>query len=251
MGGTPGRIDILVKDGVIRQVGTIEAAVKSMAFVKNGGLIVNAKAGKLETESEVYLSHPGQGIKKLDFHAGWAESVTVDFVGKIYFGSGMGLNHPLVGNVQQVEGLTLHELNWPRIMCLSPDQTQIYGWNNGHLMAGYPTPDLNLANLQTFHLVQDFEDYAFPRGAALGRMCVDTNGWLYVATSLGIQVLDQAGRVNFIIPTPKQPYDLCFGGKDLSELFIACGDTIYKRATKAKGVVSGQQAPIKPPAPKL
>jgi sugar lactone lactonase YvrE len=57
--------------------------------------------------------------------------------------------------------------------------------------------------------------------------------------------------VNFIIPTPKPAQDVCFGGKDLSELFIACGDTIYKRPTKAKGVVSGQQAPIKPPAPKL
>jgi len=84
-----------------------------------------------------------------------------------------------------------------------------------------------------------------------GGLCVDTNGWLYVATSLGIQVCDQAGRVNFIIPTPKQPHDVCFGGKDLSELFIACGDAIYKRPTKAKGVVSGQQAPIKPAAPKL
>jgi sugar lactone lactonase YvrE len=79
----------------------------------------------------------------------------------------------------------------------------------------------------------------------------DTNGWLYVATFLGIQVCDQAGRVNFIIPTPKPASDVCFGGKDLSELFIACGDTVYKRATKAKGVVSGQMAPIKPPAPKL
>jgi sugar lactone lactonase YvrE len=85
----------------------------------------------------------------------------------------------------------------------------------------------------------------------VGGLCVDTNGWLYVATSLGIQVLDQAGRVNFIISTPRPALDVCFGGKDLSELFIACGDTIYKRPTKAKGVVSGQQPPIKPPAPKL
>jgi sugar lactone lactonase YvrE len=82
-------------------------------------------------------------------------------------------------------------------------------------------------------------------------MCVDTNGWLYVATALGIQVCDQAGRVNFIIPTPQQPHDVCFGGKDLGELFIACGDTIYKRPTKAHGYISGQMAPIKPPAPKL
>jgi sugar lactone lactonase YvrE len=80
---------------------------------------------------------------------------------------------------------------------------------------------------------------------------VDTNGWLYVATALGIQVCDQAGRVNFIIPTPEQPYDVCFGGKDLGELFIACGDKIYKRPTKAHGIVSGQMAPIKPAEPKL
>jgi gluconolactonase len=32
-----------------------------------------------------------------------------------------------------------------------------------------------------------------------------TDGRLYVATSLAIQVCDQAGRVNFIIPTPQQP----------------------------------------------
>jgi sugar lactone lactonase YvrE len=94
-----------------------------------------------------------------------------------------------------------------------------------------------------------------------GGLCVDTEGRVYVATSLGIQVCDQAGRVNFIIPTPRpsdpaerftlQAHDVCFGGKDLSELFIACGDKIYKRQTKVHGIVSGQMAPIKPAAPKL
>ena len=47
------------------------------------------------------------------------------------------------------------------------------------------------------------------------------------------------------------PHDVCFGGKDLSELFIACGDKIYKRQTKAHGYISGQMAPIKPAPPKL
>ena len=82
-------------------------------------------------------------------------------------------------------------------------------------------------------------------------LCVDTEGRLYVATPIGIQVCDQLGRVNFIIPTPKPAYDVCFGGKDLSELFIACGDTIYKRPTKVRGTVSGQMPPVKPPKPKL
>lgn len=127
-------------------------------------------------------------------------------------------------------------------MCLSPDQTQLF------LLGSY-SPVVSVVGLEQGGLVhgQHFYTLDYPASG----LCVDTNGWLYVATSLGIQVCDQAGRVNFIIPTPKQPHDVCFGGKDLSELFIACGDTIYKRPTKAKGVVSGQQPPIKPAPPKL
>jgi hypothetical protein len=49
---------------------------------------------------------------------------------------------------------------------------------------------------------------------------------------------------------------MCFGGKDLNELIISCRDedggyTLYKRQTKARGMLSAQMAPIKPPAPKL
>jgi hypothetical protein len=33
-------------------------------------------------------------------------------------------------------------------------------------------------------------------------LCVDRDGRLYVATRLGVQVCDQAGRVNAILPTP-------------------------------------------------
>jgi enterochelin esterase-like enzyme len=133
---------------------------------------------------------------------------------------------------------------------MSPDQSSVYHINgaiNSNVDVVQNRADGSFAHEQSFHQLQpDWHGIIMGSG-----MCVDTKGWLYVATALGIQVCDQAGRVNFIIPTPKQPYDVCFGGKDLSELFIACDDTIYKRPTKAKGVVSGQQAPIKPPAPKL
>ncbi len=134
-------------------------------------------------------------------------------------------------------------------LCFSPVQTQLYVCEKE--MVGVwvlpvawvsDEPKLRLGAAQNFFVLES--------GAANG-VCVDTNGWLYVVTSLGIQVCDQAGRVNFILPTPKPAHDVCFGGKDLSELFIACGDTIYKRPTKAKGVVSGQQPPIKPAPPKL
>jgi enterochelin esterase-like enzyme len=136
-------------------------------------------------------------------------------------------------------------------ICLSPDQSLLYisGYNNRIDCVQLRSEPPLFQHDQHFYLTEN--PYGQTHPVEMGAMCVDTNGWLYVATSLGIQVLDQAGRVNFILPTPKPALDVCFGGKDLGELFIACGDTIYKRATKAKGVVSGQQAPIKPPPPKL
>jgi len=156
------------------------------------------------------------------------------------------------GRVKSLEVKPLEFLGPPVAITLSPDQSTLYFTGGksceyvGSLQIG---DDGSLQHCQRYGQLECF-GLADSEIAARG-LCVDTNGWLYVATSLGIQVCDQAGRVNFIIPTPKQPYDVCFGGKDLGELFIACGDTIYKRPTKAKGVVSGQQAPLKPAPPKL
>ena len=138
-------------------------------------------------------------------------------------------------------------------LALAPDQAQVLASSrhDQHIASwSLRADDAAAINGQHFHKLERSREN--PEGGDVcGGLCVDTKGWLYVATSLGIQVLDQCGRVNFIIPTPKQPYDVCFGGKDLNELFIACGDTIYKRPTQARGCISGQMPPIKPPPPKL
>ncbi len=82
-------------------------------------------------------------------------------------------------------------------------------------------------------------------------MCVDRDGRLYVATRMGIQVCDQAGRVNCIIPTPNgRVANLTFGGENLDTIFAACGDRIFKRKVKVKGTPAFA-APIKPAAPHL
>lgn len=183
--------------------------------------------------------------------------ICCDISGRLYFA---GCNDALIGRVDAdgsyhyLHGEKLHSDvlgSSGGLICLSPDQTLLYISNRADRIDCVQLR----SELPIFHHAQHYYLTDNPYGLSFPvrthAMCVDTNGWLYAATSLGIQVLDQAGRVNFIIPTPKQPYDVCFGGKDLSELFIACRDTIYKRPTKAKGVVSGQQAPIKPPPPKL
>jgi sugar lactone lactonase YvrE len=83
-------------------------------------------------------------------------------------------------------------------------------------------------------------------------MTVDTQGRLYVATEMGLQVCDQAGRVNGIIAKPQRSWlaNAVFGGPQFDTLYVTCGDKVYKRKTQAKGVLSFQ-APVKPAPPRL
>lgn len=83
-------------------------------------------------------------------------------------------------------------------------------------------------------------------------MTVDSEGRLYVATHMGVQVCDQPGRVNFIISKPQNRWlsNVAFGGAGMDTLFATCSDKVYKRKTKAKGVHSWKE-PIKPPQPRL
>ena len=90
-----------------------------------------------------------------------------------------------------------------------------------------------------------------PRSAADG-MAVDTNGNLYVATEMGVQYCDQAGRVNGIIAKPHRAWlsNVTFGGPAFDELYVTVGDKVFKRRTKAKGVLTFEE-PIKPKVPRL
>jgi gluconolactonase len=133
---------------------------------------------------------------------------------------------------------------------LSPDQTLLYvADSRTHWVYSYQVrPDGSLAYKQRYyHLhVPDTAD-----DSAADGMRVDRNGRLYVATRMGIQVCDQAGRVNCIIPTPNgRIANLCFGGENLDTLFATCGDRVFKRRLRVRGV-HPFEAPFKPAAPRL
>ncbi len=83
-------------------------------------------------------------------------------------------------------------------------------------------------------------------------MTVDTEGRLYVTTKLGVQVLDQLGRVHLIISKPDKGWlsNCVFGGPELDTLYVTCGEKVFKRKLKAKGVIPWQD-PVKPPRPGL
>jgi sugar lactone lactonase YvrE/enterochelin esterase-like enzyme len=132
----------------------------------------------------------------------------------------------------------------------SPDQSLLYvAESRSHWIYSYQIqPDGSLAHKQRyFHLhAPDTADDAGADG-----MKVDRDGRLYVATRLGIQVCDQAGRVQAIIPTPNgRIANLCFGGPAHNILFATCGDKAYKRRLTTQGA-DPAQPPIKPTPPRL
>ncbi|AGA26699.1 SMP-30/gluconolactonase/LRE family protein [Singulisphaera acidiphila] len=133
---------------------------------------------------------------------------------------------------------------------LSPDQSLLYvadsrsKWVYSYQIQG----DGTLAFKQKYYHLH-VPDSADDSGA--DGMCVDRDGRLYVATRMGVQVCDQAGRVNCIIPTPNgKVSNLRFGGENFDTLIATSGDRVFKRKLKVKGA-NAFQTPVRPAAPRL
>ncbi len=86
--------------------------------------------------------------------------------------------------------------------------------------------------------------------AGASGMAVDSEGRLFVATKLGVQVLDQLGRTNLILakPTAALINGVAFGGIDYDTLYVTCGERVYRRKMKVKGAQSFG-SPLKVPKP--
>ncbi|MBX3447911.1 MAG: SMP-30/gluconolactonase/LRE family protein [Planctomycetaceae bacterium] len=133
---------------------------------------------------------------------------------------------------------------------LSPDQQLLYvADSRSHWVYSYQIqPDGSLQHKQKYYHLH-VPDSADDSGA--DGLRTDRDGRLWVATRMGLQVCDQAGRVLCIIPTPNgKCSNLCFGGPNHDVLTVTAGDKVYQRKVKVQGVLHGQP-PIKPTAPRL
>jgi gluconolactonase len=141
-------------------------------------------------------------------------------------------------------------LKYANGVTLSPDQSLLYVADyRSHWVYSYVIqPDGTLQDKQRFYwlLVPDTADQSNADGIR-----VDTDGRLYVATAMGVQVCDQAGRVVCVLPTPNRRLsNLSFGGENFDVLYATCGDKVYKRKLKVKGA-QAWDSPVKPAAPRL
>ncbi len=137
---------------------------------------------------------------------------------------------------------------------LTPDQSRLDVADPGgrYVWSATRTADGSLANVQPYHHLHLPPADPDPRSGADG-MTMTKDGWLLVATAIGVQICDQPGRVNLILPMPagvRSPSNLCFAGPDRKTLYATAGDKVFKRETQLTGVLAWE-APVSPPKPKL
>jgi sugar lactone lactonase YvrE len=132
----------------------------------------------------------------------------------------------------------------------SPDQTLLYvADSRTHWVYSYQIqPDGSLRHKQRYYWLHE-PDTADDSGA--DGLDVDADGRLYVATRLGVQVCDQAGRVNVILPTPNgRASNVAIGGPGQDTLFVTAGDQVFKRKLRVRAAQS-YHPPIRPKPPGL
>ena len=170
-----------------------------LIVAKNGNLYLTAPDG-LDKPSKIYLIRPS------------GEKVVVDSGG-------------MTTGLRVANGLAL-----------SPDQQQLYvAESASHWIWIYQVlPSGLLANKQRYGWVHvpDTAENAWSDG-----LKCDRAGRVYVATRMGIQVLDPTGRVNAILPMPTDyPSNLCFGGPNFDVLYVTCKDKVYRRKLRVSGL---------------
>lgn len=96
-------------------------------------------------------------------------------------------------------------------------------------------PDGTLTNQERFSWlhVPDWED-----DAGAEAICYAKEGPMLVATRWGVQACADDGPTQAILPLPdrSRPFGLCFGGRDLDQLYAFCGDRIWVRKLRVHGV---------------
>ena len=144
------------------------------------------------------------------------------------------------------------EIMKPTAVTLTPDQAMVlvadgmdrYQWSFQIAADG------SLVNGEPFQRLEMPEEGLFSGVAGL---TVDTLGYLWATTAMGIQVCEQPGRCTNILNKPEfnaTPItDIAFGGPGRAWLYVTQGGKLYRRETRRTGVVAWE--PVKPPQPGL
>jgi len=144
------------------------------------------------------------------------------------------------------------EIMKPTALTLTPDQSMLlvadgmdrFQWSFQIAADG------SLVNGEPFQRLEMPEEGLFSGVAGL---TVDSLGYMWATSAMGIQICEQPGRCSNILNKPEftatPVTDIAFGGPGRAWLYVTQGGKIFRRETRRTGVVAWE--PVKPPPPGL
>jgi len=203
----------------------------------------NEQVGVLYPPNEVttladnYNGQPFDGLNDM----------ALDKRGGIYFTDTQGIYYlPPSGSVTKI----IDEVPRPNGVVLSPDERTLYVHNkDGVYMLAYDVaPDGSISNRRNFARyasvrVPGHEDPSWDEDNGADGMAVDSDGRVYAATNVGVEVFSPNGDLLGVMPVQwgaennriRKPQNVAFGGADRKTLYIVGAGTVYKVRTLSQG----------------
>jgi gluconolactonase len=201
--------------GVLSPANTVLAdRFEGKSFGRPNDLVVDKRGG-------VYFTDPGPNV------AAGQQPATPPLPPAVYY-------IPPGGQVLKIaDGIAR-----PNGIQLSPDERVLYvaNTNGEHVIAFDLKPDGSAGNRRDFARLEGVEKT--PTGVTSGAdgLAVDSQGRLYVASRVGVQVFSPQGQHLGTIPIPRPPQNIAFAGADKKTLYVVGRGSAYKIAMQAEGV---------------
>jgi gluconolactonase len=244
-----GKVSILVENKQTNGIMTLGNGNLAVCDMYGHKIVEMTPEGKfLRTIVESYNGAPLDGPNDL----------AIDSKGGIYFTDpqftpGLTKNQPgkavfylPPGKTDPIRIINPGEMGNPNGVLISPDGKTLYLNNTrnlpvgNHIMAYDIAPDGMISNGREFcklFIPPAVLDKADVMTGADG-MKLDTEGNLYCATVMGVQIFNNKGEFVGIINLPIRPISLAFGGADMKTLYFACPAKIYSIKTNKTGLTN-------------
>ena len=241
--GLQDKIFKIGADGGVKLWKEKAGRVWGMMFGPDGRLY----AGRREPKQ--VLSWGMDGSEKIIAEGIDANDLAVTAQGEIYVTDPLGHRVWFVDRAGN-KRVAAEGIEFPNGVILSPDQSlvMVADTRSKWVTSFQRAADGSLINGQAFYRMETPDGGA---SASSDGLTVDSLGYLYVATSLGLQICDQPGRVVAIVNKPHAGplSNVTFGGPNMDTLYVTAGDKVFRRTIRRKGVSAGEI--VKPPQPRL
>ena len=115
----------------------------------------------------------------------------------------------------------------PNGIMLSPDEKTLYVNTNSEYMLSFDVKgDGALENRRNFARYVDIPQHPPARGLGADGLAVDSEGRVYSATSVGVQVFSPQGQYLGTIGLSRRVQNLAFAGPDKKTLYVGSGGEV-------------------------